>query len=243
MRLLNANTLEMKEYYEQIPPYAILSHTWGEEEVTFQDFQSRSDREKKKGFTKITNCCLQAQRYSIEWVWIGTCCIDKTSSAELSEAIDSMYAWYRDSQVCYAFLEDVLAGNLKQTQREFAFARWFTRWWCLQELIAPLRIEFYGRDWVEIGTKYSLRYEIQRITKIPLEVLVYWNLKHSSSTIAQKMSWASERKTTRIEDQAYCLLGIFGVHMPLLYGEGRAAFRRLQEEIIKQTEDDSIFLW
>lgn len=240
MRLLNANTLEMKEYCGQIPPYAILSHTWGDEEVTFQDFQSR-DRETKKGFNKIIGCCRQAQRDSIEWVWIDTCCIDKTSSAELSEAINSMYAWYRDSQVCYVFLEDVSAVYLEQINRELASARWFTRGWCLQELIAPLRIEFYARDWVEIGTKYSLRYQIQHVTKIPLDVLAYRNLEGHS--VAEKMSWASERNTTRIEDQAYCLLGIFGVHMPLLYGEGHAAFHRLQEEIIKHTEDYSIFLW
>ncbi|KAK3989113.1 heterokaryon incompatibility protein-domain-containing protein [Cladorrhinum sp. PSN332] len=244
MRLLNSETLEMKEFYGEIPPYAILSHTWGDEEVTFQDFHS-PDREKKKGFDKILGCCQQAQRDRIDWTWIDTCCIDKTSSAELSEAINSMYAWYRDSEVCYVFLEDVSFSfdQPEQDRQKFAAARWFKRGWCLQELIAPLRTEFYAQDWCEIGTKRNMGSQIENITGIPADVLQASDRNLHRHTIAEKMSWASERTTTRIEDGAYCLLGIFGVHMPLLYGEGGTAFRRLQEEIIKQTEDYSFLLW
>lgn len=241
MRLLNSKSLEMSEfYYTDIPPYAILSHTWGKEEITLQDMQ-RSDVQKKTGFSKIRSCCEQAKLDGIEWVWIDTCCIDKTSSAELSEAINSMYAWYEGSEVCYAFLEDVNALDPFFHEAEFKRARWFRRGWCLQELIAPRKIEFYAANWTEIGTKWSLHGQIEKITGIPAAFLL--NKSRSVDyTMAQKMSWASRRRTTREEDEAYCLLGIFGISMPLLYGEGRRAFHRLQEEIMKRTEDYSILL-
>jgi hypothetical protein len=152
-----------------------------------------------------------------------------------------MYAWYRDSEVCYALLEDVPGLNPVFPKGAFERARWFSRGGCLQELIAPSKIEFYAADWTEIGTKWSLHSLIQDITGIPSEVLQKQNL--ASYTIAQKMSWASDRATTRKEDQAYCLLGIFGISMPLLYGEGERAFLRLQEEILRQTEDYSLLFW
>ncbi|KXX74108.1 Vegetative incompatibility protein HET-E-1 [Madurella mycetomatis] len=223
-----------------VPPYAILSHTWGDQEVTFQEIDM-PEREKKKGFAKILGCCRQAQMDLIEWVWIDTCCIDKSSSAELSEAINSMYAFYRNAEICYVFLEDVPGPDPNFPLDQFVAARWFTRGWCLQELIAPCNVEFYAADWAEIGTKLSLCNVIENITAIPESVLIGGELAQCS--IAQKMSWASTRRTTRIEDEAYCLLGIFGVNMPMLYGEGRRAFYRLQEEIIKQTEDYTFLLW
>ncbi len=225
-----------------IPPYAILSHTWGKEEVTFQDIQG-SEAQNKAGFSKILSCCEQAKRDGLEWVWIDTCCIDKTSSTELSEAINSMFAWYQESTVCYAFLEDVSPLNPFFPENEFKQARWFKRGWCLQELIAPRRVEFYAADWTDIGTKWSLHQQIEDTTGIPSEILLGPRSLITSYTIAQKMPWASERDTTRIEDQAYCLLGIFGISMSLLYGEGKRAFIRLQEEILKQTEDYSLLLW
>lgn len=240
MRLLNANTLEMEQFVGAVPPYAILSHTWGDQEVTFQEI-GMPEREKKKGFAKILGCCRQAQIDLIEWVWIDTCCIDKSSSAELSEAINSMYAFYRNAEICYVFLEDVPGSDPNFPLDQFVAARWFTRGWCLQELIAPCNVEFYAADWTEIGTKLSLCDVIEKTTAIPESVLIGGGLAHCS--IAQKMSWASARRTTRIEDEAYCLLGIFGVNMPMLYGEGRRAFYRLQEEIIKQTEDYTFLLW
>ncbi|KAL2133163.1 hypothetical protein VTI74DRAFT_2824 [Chaetomium olivicolor] len=240
MRLLNAKSLELKDFPCDPPPYAILSHTWGDEEVTYQEINS-AERETKKGFAKILGCCRQALADTLEWVWIDTCCIDKTSSAELSEAINSMYAWYRDAQICYAFLEDVPPRNPAFPLREFRAARWFTRGWCLQELIAPYAVEFYASDWSEIGTRFGLCHEIEEITTIPQRVLR--ERKLDTCSVAQRMSWASGRKTSRIEDEAYCLIGIFDVHMPMLYGEGQRAFFRLQEEILKQAEDYSFLLW
>ncbi|TVY70158.1 Vegetative incompatibility protein HET-E-1 [Fusarium oxysporum f. sp. cubense] len=231
---LNLNSLP-QEY-----PYAILSHTWGEDEVSFQDYHG-SKRESMKGFAKVKACCMQARKDSIGWVWIDTCCIDKKDSAELSEAINSMYAWYRESAVCYALLEDVHSGSSRSSEVEFRSARWFTRGWCLQELIAPRRVEFYAGDWSELGTKWSLATTVKEITGIPYDALCH-NRPLSDFTAAERMSWASKRETTRIEDMAYCLLGIFDVNMPLIYGEGKKSFIRLQMEILKEKEDYSLFL-
>jgi hypothetical protein len=120
-------------------------------------------------------------------------------------------------------------------------SRWFTRGWTLQELIAPKRLKFYSAIWEELGSKRHMAQRVADITSIPLDVLE--NGLNESISAAQKMSWAANRQTTRREDMAYCLLGLFGINMPLLYGEGGKAFVRLQEEIIKHSDDHSLFLW
>lgn len=171
-----------------------------------------------------------------------TVCIDKSSSAELSEAINSMYRWYQNAQICYAYLADVtVAEKPRGGGSAFERSRWFTRGWTLQELIAPSNLVFYSSDWRRIGTKSELRDIISEITGINVGVLGGTDPDHFS--IAQRMSWASKRKTTRVEDIAYCLLGIFGVNMTLLYGEGERSFVRLQEEIMKASDDHSLFAW
>ncbi|EPE34213.1 hypothetical protein GLAREA_07226 [Glarea lozoyensis ATCC 20868] len=248
MRLLNASTFEMCEFFpHDTPPYAILSHTWGSKEISFQDYQSHNlPSVNHPARRKLTGCCKQAKIDGIDWVWIDTCCIDKTSSSELSEAINSMYAWYEESEVCYVYLEDVSYPEgivePEHIRVEFTWARWFTRGWCLQELLAPRKVEFYTKDWAEIGTKRSLQHSIEFVTGIPADALLK-RTKLSDYTIAYRMSWASKRETTRPEDEAYCLLGIFELSMPLIYGEGRRAFQRLQQEIIRQTEDYTFLLW
>ena len=237
MRLLNSDSLELFEFFdENIPQYVILSHTWGQDEITFQDIQNPEKAKLKKGFRKLEGCCKKAQSDGFQWVWIDTCCIDKSSSAELSEAINSMYQWYMRSQICYAYMEDV------HSEEDFSRSRWFTRGWTLQELIAPSIVEFYTLEWDEIGTKMSLAENVSRITAIDESVLED-NSQMVKINVASRMSWASKRHTTRIEDQAYCLMGLFGINMPLLYGEGRRAFHRLQEEIMKMHEDYTLFAW
>jgi hypothetical protein len=247
MRLVNSTTLKLKEFLDNdIPPYAILSHTWGAEEISYQDACDACDPKssvwRKKGFAKIRGCCAQARVVELEWVWIDTCCIDKTSSSELSEAINSMYKWYEKADICYAYLEDVPTSLPQFDVNLFLEARWFTRGWTLQELVAPRIVEFYAKDWTEVGTKFSLRSLLSKRTGMD-EALLLCQKSPSRYPIAQRMSWASERKTTRVEDRAYCLFGLFGVNMPLLYGEGSRAFGRLQEEILRRYEDYSIFLW
>ncbi|KAK7461073.1 hypothetical protein VKT23_009002 [Stygiomarasmius scandens] len=246
MRLLNTDSYEVKEFYHDvnIPKYAILSHTWTDEEVTFQDIQKPEIAgEKQTGWRKLKKACAHAQMYDFEWIWIDSCCINKESSAELSEAINSMYRYYLDAEVCYVYLSDVPPQeNPRDVASAFRRSVWFERGWTLQELLAPTWVVFLDNSWSKIGTKWSLRDAISAITTIPCAVLEDGDVNKYS--IAQRMSWAALRKTTRAEDQAYCLMGLFGVNMPPIYGEGGAkAFMRLQQEIIKISDDRSVFAW
>lgn len=242
MRLLNSSTFEFARFDgDDIPPYAILSHTWESEEVTFDDMR-QSEYQHLKGFAKIKGCCVQAAQDELDWVWIDTCCIDKSSSAELSEAINSMYEWYQRADVCFVYLSDVPPLDPFLDKHLFQKSRWFTRGWCLQELLAPREVEFFAENWTELGTKWSLQKFISDITSIPAAVLLQQK-ELREYCVAERMSWASKRDTTREEDMAYCLLGIFDINMPLLYGEGRRAFIRLQEKIMRREVDCSIFLW
>jgi hypothetical protein len=255
MRLLNAKDFTLRYFNNEraVPEYAILSHTWTDDEVTFRDLAelSREQLIRKRAYQKIENCCTMAIEWGLEWVWMDTCCIDQTSSAELSEAVNSMYQWYRQSSVCYAYLYDVCSVEedflpdkvIDQGHFDvFSRARWFTRGWCLQELLAPRNMQFYNADWKYIGSKHSLKKPISMVTGIDEYGMFIPDL--SVLSVAHRMSWAAHRKTTRPEDIAYCLLGIFNINMPLLYGEGQVrAFARLQEEIMRRTEDHSMFAW
>ena len=256
MRLLNADTLAPHEFFGSgIPRYAILSHTWGsaEEEVNCKDICALpiSDAVRaKKGFQKIEYAAAQAKRDNLDWVWVDTCCIDKTSSAELTEAINSMYKWYQRSAVCYAYLSDVesLPQHSQQAVWEtvsFARSRWFTRGWTLQELVAPRRVDFYTRDWGFINRKDASARRIWQdalsaASKVQTAVL-FRPLEIPQRSVAQRMAWASSRTCTRVEDSAYSLLGLFDIHMPLLYGEEARAFERLQEHIVESLDDQSLF--
>jgi hypothetical protein len=216
----------------EIPRYAILSHTWGAEEVTFRDLMDGTGKG-KSGYNKICFCGEQARRDGLQYFWVDTCCIDKSSSAELSEAIISMFRWYRDAAKCYVYLSDIDTFN-QQLPWESAFrkSRWFTRGWTLQELIAPSSVEFFSRDQEKLGNKESLVRLIHEITGIPVRALR--GSRMSDFSVAERLSWAEKRNTTREEDEAYSLLGLFNIQIPALYGEGREnAFKRLREEIDK----------
>lgn len=245
MRLLNTKTLQLTLFYEEpFPEYAILSHRWGQEEICFQELEAGIGTN-KRGYQKIKAFCNKARERGFSWCWVDTCGIDKTSSAELSEAINSMYKWYENSSVCFAYLSDIqeeIQSDESFQISEFATSCWFSRGWTLQELIAPRSVEFYNSDWIRIGDKRSMATELSSITAIGEGVLL-GNTPVRACSVANIMSWASHRVTTRTEDIAYCLLGLFGIHMPLLYGEGAHAFIRLQEEILKQSSDQSLFAW
>ncbi|KIM67914.1 hypothetical protein SCLCIDRAFT_60339, partial [Scleroderma citrinum Foug A] len=228
---------------DEATEYAVLSHRWIEQEVDHDemvelakmDKEERDEIRRRGGYRKILQGCKQAQKDGYEWLWVDTCCIDKRSSAELSEAINSMYRWYENAKVCYAYLHDV-------PDPWFPTTKWFSRGWTLQELIAPDNVQFFNKDWQCIGDKRTLAPTLQNITGVPEHILVD-GLHGNRPCVAQIMSWAARRKTTRVEDRAYSLMGLLGVNMPMLYGEGKKAFHRLQLEIIRASNDQSIFAW
>lgn len=238
MRLINVKKARLEEFLSQEKPaYVVLSHRWTENEVSFSDicaadFQSATSSRKFRGMLQ------QAKHNRAYYAWIDTCCIDKTNNVELSEAINSMYQWYQGAKSCYVYLRDVHKDNWKES---FPKSEWFVRGWTLQELLAPRKVVFYDCKWKVLGDRVALADIISDITGIPPEVLKTRDL--SNYSVAQKMAWAARRVTTRLEDRAYCLMGLFGVNMSLLYGEGEKAFFRLQEEIIKHNDDHSIFAW
>ncbi|KAH8658125.1 heterokaryon incompatibility protein-domain-containing protein, partial [Xylariales sp. PMI_506] len=243
MRLISTKTGRLVSHVNPVRgSYAILSHTWGheDEEVSFEDYLTPGLARKKVGFAKIKSFCELAQRRNIDYAWVDTCCIDKSSSAELSEAINSMFKWYRDSAFCAVYLPDLATS--KPFGEAFSLCRWLTRGWTLQELIAPRHVEFYDKDWGAHGDKTSRKSVLAELTGIDPKILLD-SEGLNRVPIARRMSWAAQRRTTRVEDEAYSLLGIFGVNMPMIYGEGSKAFLRLQEEIAKDSGDLSLFCW
>jgi hypothetical protein len=255
-----------------IPPYAVLSYTWGvdTEEVTFEDLTNGTG-EGKPGYEKIRFCGVQARRDGLQHFWIDTCCINKSSSAELAEAINSMYSWYHGAVKCYVYLPDVSVNSRtkhgqadedevghetadyadfmepdqkNEAQGEvvenksshlawipsFKNCRWFTRGWTLQELIAPKWVEFFSIEGQRLGDKRSLEQQIHEVTGIDVEALRGSSL--SQFSIDRRMAWAAQRNTKREEDAAYSLLGLFDIHIPLIYGEGRRnALLRLENAV------------
>ena len=225
----------------------------------------------KAGFEKIEATCRLARKQNIDYAWIDTCCIDRTSSADLTEAINATFRIYEASSVCFVYLADLPSlphlppssqappytasrgldrettgvcepQGFAQVPPLLGRCRWFTRGWSLQELIAPKRVEFHDRFWYFRGSKSLWIKPLAEITGIhPRALASRRNLAEHS--VAARFSWAAQRQTTRVEDTAYCLMGIFGVHMPVIYGEHENAFIRLQEEICKKSNDLSLFAW
>ncbi|KAK0610796.1 heterokaryon incompatibility protein-domain-containing protein [Immersiella caudata] len=274
MRLLNTHTFELDSFVKA-PPYAILSHTWENDEILFEDVQLGREHlltSPKRGLAKIIDSCAVARNDGWDHIWIDTCCIDKASSAELSEAINSMFVWYAGAQVCYVFLADCHASASALDASTWTF-KWCSRGWTLQELVAPYNVHFYNATWEFLGNRHTLADQISACTGIDKLIL----RRHRDScpraraqekpiprysmcfechtvnssrrlldsfSVATRMSWVANRHTTRDEDIAYCILGIFNVHLPLLYGEGcQRAFNRLQEAIVNRSNDQSLLVW
>ncbi|PHH93288.1 hypothetical protein CDD83_7987 [Cordyceps sp. RAO-2017] len=290
MRLLSVSSLHLTTFMgadEDIPPYAIVSHTWDDAEVTFEDIRahrSKLDLLESPQFDKIRHSCARAAEDGLDYVWIDTCCIDTGSSSELSEAINSMFKWYQQSAVCYVYLKDFETReqppdpeskphrrrHIPEEDEEFCSSRWFNRGWTLQELIAPRSVLFFDKNWVEFGGRdNSLFRRICARTGILPQVFTSRHCMCSTKPLLSLrngrclacnasdnlsdilgslnasviMGWAANRSTTRREDVAYCLMGLFNVNMPLLYGEGDKAFMRLQAAILERSSDHSLLLW
>jgi hypothetical protein len=255
MRLLSRskdqNHFQLTSFDEDdAPPYSILSHTWVEgQEITYQDLMAGIGTE-KSGYTKIQFCVDKAAEDGVQYSWVDTCCIDKSTSDELSTAINSMFRWYQKAEKCYVFLSDVhTPGKVTDAQAPwttwestFRRSRWLERGWTLQELLAPGIVEFFSNEGTQLGDKITLEQEIHQVTNIPLKALRKQQ-PLSEFSIEERMSWAAQRTTSKKEDKAYCLLGILGVFLPLIYGEGEDhALQRLREEAERRQANKTMVL-
>ncbi|KAH6633755.1 kinesin light chain [Boeremia exigua] len=242
MRLLHVDALDrlfLTDFRgKRTPPYAILSHRWSDSEILIEDLSNGAYRKKQEGYQKLRFCAEQAAKDGLQYFWIDTCCIDRWDNNERSKAINSMFEWYRNAARCYVFLSDVslaavtetATGSCSEWETSFCKSPWFTRGWTLQELIAPMSVEFFSHQGRRIGDKASLEQLIHGITSIPFTALRNEPLDQFSTS--ERMRWAVKRTTTEEEDIVYCLLGLLGISMPVTYGEGeKSARKRLQAEI------------
>ncbi|EXJ84345.1 hypothetical protein A1O3_05012 [Capronia epimyces CBS 606.96] len=258
MRLLNVKTYELKELKDIGPntEYAILSHRWYTEEITFQTLsaaQLKNIEEQSPQLDKIRGACARAEEKKLDWIWIDSCCINRDSSQELQESINSMFRWYQQARVCYTYLSDVeistpsadLFDRLEtEGQRGGRPSEWFERGWTLQELLAPREMEFFDRHWQPMGTRAELTADISRITGIEARYLTGTE-EFRNASIATRLSWQVGRRTSKEEDIAYSLAGLFGIQFMTSYTEGiYEAFQHLQRKIISRPSfDESLFAW
>jgi hypothetical protein len=231
------NLVEPLADNDVIPPYAILSHTWIEgEEVTYEELVAGTGK-LKAGYAKIQFCAEQAKRDKLEYFWVDTCCINKANPNELSQAINSMFRWYRDASRCYVHLSDVhstASDTARSWDSEFRKSRWFTRGWTLQELLASQSVQFYSNGGQQLGDNDSLKLEIHKITGLPLSALEGKPLSQFGSE--ERFLWMVPRETTKPEDKVYSLLGILDVEMSLEYGEGMVKAKERLREILNKRE-------
>lgn len=226
--------------------HAMLSHKWDVNEPLFHELPNGVFASGlPPRFTKLKSFCEVVKGLGLGWAWCDTCCINKDSSAELEEAITSMFRWYRDSALTIVYFSDVSGFS----HEDLIKSKWFKRGWTLQELLAPRVMRFYDRTWTPCvrGPEYNHKLvpewldALQRATGIPPSILQEFT--QGPENPREKLRWASPRVTTRVEDLAYCLFGIFDVTLQPQYGEGEKAFGRLLVELIKVTQDTGLLDW
>ena len=252
MNLLRTDTYEVVRAPCPTPRYAILSHRWEAEEITFDIIRTiKPSALRKPSFpsipanlrasaAKIRGACTVAQQQGYSYIWIDTCCIDKTKSEELRYALNMMFKWYQNAAVCYTYFNDITFSTPSEEMfmsnrpdRRGKVSEWFERGWTLQELIAPRQMQFYDKRWKFMGTRSELAKLVGRVAGINPDYLSGKRGLHDASC-AMRMSWMAGRVTQQVEDIAYSLMGIFDVQLDPTYGEGTKAFIRLQEAIMTQ---------
>lgn len=243
MHLLNVRTRLLEHFYDP-PPYAILSHLWTAGEAHRFREVGTPGIDKKPGYYKADMCCKLAFEDGLDYIWIDTCCADAESSTAFTEALNSSYTWFQNAQVCYVYLDDVDGSeDLEKESSTFRRSRWFKRAWTLPELLAPQNSFFLSSNWSMIGTKVGLATVISDITGIHRDAILYPN-RVPFFSIAARMSWAKGRKSSKGEDRVYALMGLFGVNLPIVYGEGeKKTFIKLQHSIMRTSDDQSILAW
>ncbi|KAI4947480.1 hypothetical protein J4E91_006299, partial [Alternaria rosae] len=245
MRLLHFDalgTLVLTDFRSKsIPPYAILSHRWSDSEILIEDISNGTYKEKEEGYRKLQFCAKRAAQDELQYFWIDTCCIDRWNNNERSKAINSMFRWYKNAARCYVFLSDMSTPSATEPiqrsdwEASFRASAWFTRGWTLQELIAPVSVDFFSCEGQRIGDKTSLDQLIHETTSIPLRALR--NCSLDDFPTSERERWAENRRTKEEEDIVYCLLGILGVSMPTVYGEGEESARSRLEAELKGASD------
>jgi hypothetical protein len=246
--------LPMKHIEEVVTTYfqyATLSHRWGGKEPLLQDIQGKSvydsELDPVGGITKLRSFCKTAHDAGYNWAWSDTCCIDRSNNVELQESVNSMFVWYHHSALTIVYLSDVPPSSVSGA---LARSAWNTRGWTVQEFIAPKVILFYQNNWTLYLDDHTpnhkesaaIMQELKNATGIDPAAVA--DFRPSMNGAREKLHWASTRVTTHQEDIVYSLFGIFGVRLPVDYGEKQSkALGRLLQEIVTQSGDITSLDW
>ncbi|KAG0709348.1 hypothetical protein DFH29DRAFT_887948 [Suillus ampliporus] len=244
------STLVQKQYIVEVVrnffAYVTLSHRWEGDEPALNDIADDGVYcLPTSRFDKVRNLCLKARKCGYDWAWIDTCCIDQGSSAEVQKSISSMFLWYCRSALTIVYLSDVTESSFQA----LVPSEWFRRGWTLQELLAAKVIRLYKKDWTPFLQCTAFNHKDVPEILVALEFatgIQQSDIKSYSPSVdhpRMKLRWARGRVTKEKEDEAYCLMGIFGITMPVTYGEGDHAFSRLLMEIMKRTGDATLLDW
>lgn len=231
--------------------YVMFSHKWEEtcNEPSFQDVLGKSvyhDLERSPTNEKLRKFCEIVRETGYRWAWSDTCCIDRTNSFMLNKAIVSMYRWYKESALTLALLSSIVPPSKRGDLRD---SIWMTRAWTLQELLAPRAIRFYDSEWKLYLNDPHHDHRVSPIINAELAAAVSVTSKTISAFhpgdlgVREKLRLASTRSSTKEEDIAYSLFGIFASDLQPNYGEGKDALGRLLEEIVHRSGDITVLAW
>ncbi|KAG1818216.1 heterokaryon incompatibility protein-domain-containing protein [Suillus subaureus] len=252
LSIMNHADLSMERIADVVATYfryVMLSHRWGENEPLLHDIQDKVVYKLKAAgsLVKLQSFCKSARHAGYHWAWVDTCCIDQNNNVELQKSFNSMFVWYHHSALTTVYLSDVPPSAKSGA---LAKSAWNTRGWTVPEFLASRVILFYQQDWMlylddrspNHKESVEIMHELEDATGIDARVLVAF--QPGMRDARQKLQWVSTRVTTVPEDIAYSLFGIFGVALPILYGENaQNALGRLLQEIVARSGDITALDW
>lgn len=244
MLLLHTASLELCEFGSDAPPYGTFSARWEDDTLGHEDLPSPQTAHQRPAFQALQRACSECQNHGLQWLWNDAVCINRRSIDALSKTLNSLAEIYRKSRLCIVYLHDLFDTEASHfdVERGLSSCSWIKHVWMLPQLIFSTVLQFYDAQWMHIGSKRQLSAELSRITAIEEGVLDgSESLEDYPNCV--KMSWAAGLSAEAIEDVAYSLLAVFNVNMTIRYGEGMESFLRLQEEILKNTDDYSLLAW